>query len=333
MTGILQMVLGSKPAPVTFTVTDLLVVASGGGGGSFIGGGGGAGGYRTSSSESVTTGTSYTITVGAGGPIGTVGNDSVFSSITSDGGGAGGEYLANGGNGGSGGGGGGQDGAPGAARNGGTATSGQGSNGGTTPQQALYGASGGGGFIAGGSVSSNGNGANGGNGTTNSITGPSVGYAGGGGGGNRTSVTGNGGEGWDARLDAGLAPDAPIDVELSVGDVVLSGGELGAMMVIDACARLLPGVLGDENSSVEDSFSSGALDHPHYARPAEWRGQAVPEVLMSGDHAAIRRWRRQQALARTWERRPDLLDGLVLSPDEQEWLRAYIAQHAIDAKR
>ena len=86
MTGILQMVLGSKPAPVTFTVTDLLVVASGGGGGSFIGGGGGAGGYRTSSSESVTTGTSYTITVGAGGPIGTVGNDSVFSSITSDGG-------------------------------------------------------------------------------------------------------------------------------------------------------------------------------------------------------------------------------------------------------
>ena len=140
-------------------------------------------------------------------------------------------------------------------------------------------------------------------------------------------------EGWDARLDAGLAPDAPIDVELSVGDVVLSGGELGAMMVIDACARLLPGVLGDENSSVEDSFSSGALDHPHYARPAEWRGQAVPEVLMSGDHAAIRRWRRQQALARTWERRPDLLDGLVLSPDEQEWLRAYIAQHAIDAKR
>lgn len=128
-------------------------------------------------------------------------------------------------------------------------------------------------------------------------------------------------EGVDERLIA-----AKVDVELSVGDVVLSGGELGAMMVVDACARLLPGVLGDEASAQADSFSEGLLDHPHYARPAEWDGQKVPEVLLSGDHAAIRRWRRQQALGQTWLKRPDLLAGLELKPEEQAWLRAFIAQ-------
>lgn len=136
-------------------------------------------------------------------------------------------------------------------------------------------------------------------------------------------------EGWDARLqDAGV-----MDAELSVGDVVLSGGELGAMMVIDACARLLPGVLGNAASPVEDSFSAGLLDHPQYTRPVQWRDRAVPEVLLSGDHAAISRWRRQQALAQTWTKRPDLLEGLSLSPQEQEWLRAYIARQVDEAKR
>lgn len=123
-----------------------------------------------------------------------------------------------------------------------------------------------------------------------------------------------------------------VDVELSVGDVVLSGGELGAMMVIDACARLLPGVLGDADSAKEDSFTGGRLDHPHYARPEVWQGQSVPEVLLSGDHAAIRRWRRQQALGQTWLKRPDLLEGLDLKPDEQEWLRTFIAQQVNEAR-
>ena len=126
-------------------------------------------------------------------------------------------------------------------------------------------------------------------------------------------------------IDERLTADA-VDVELSLGDFVLSGGELAAMAVIDAVARLLPGVLGGAESAEMDSFSAGLLDHPHYTRPEDWQGRAVPEVLMSGDHAAIRRWRRQQALGATWLKRPDLLDGLELDEEAQELLREFIAQ-------
>jgi len=110
------------------------------------------------------------------------------------------------------------------------------------------------------------------------------------------------------------------DRELSVGDYVLSGGELPALTVIDAVARLLPGVLGDERSSVEESFAQGLLDWPHYTRPEIFEGKAVPAVLLSGDHADIRRWRLEQALARTAERRPDLLRTAQLSHEAQRLL-------------
>ena len=101
--------------------------------------------------------------------------------------------------------------------------------------------------------------------------------------------------------------ESAIDMEISIGDYVLSGGELPALVVIDALARLLPGTLGDERSNVEESFTEGLLDWPHYTRPEEFMGRRVPAVLLSGDHAAIARWRRQQALQRTRERRPDLV--------------------------
>lgn len=110
-------------------------------------------------------------------------------------------------------------------------------------------------------------------------------------------------EGVDERLSQDF------DDELSIGDYVLSGGELATMVLIDAMARLLPGVLGDAQSAVEDSFSNNLLDFPHYTRPAEIDGQAVPAVLQSGDHAAIAQWRRMQAIQRTRERRPDLLSA------------------------
>lgn len=119
-----------------------------------------------------------------------------------------------------------------------------------------------------------------------------------------------------------------VDEELSIGDYVLSGGELPALVLIDGLARLREGVLGDARSAEEDSFSDGLLDCPHYTRPAEYRGRRVPEVLLSGDHAAIRRWRRSQALLRTWYRRPDLLMRASLS--EQD--RALLAE-AIEAWR
>jgi tRNA (guanine37-N1)-methyltransferase len=106
-----------------------------------------------------------------------------------------------------------------------------------------------------------------------------------------------------------------IDRELSVGDYVLSGGELPALTVIDALARLLPGALNDERSSLEDSFAEGWLEGPHYTRPETFEGRAVPTVLLSGDHADIRRWRLKQALARTLARRPDLLAGAELSAE------------------
>ncbi|MCB1757476.1 MAG: tRNA (guanosine(37)-N1)-methyltransferase TrmD [Gammaproteobacteria bacterium] len=109
-------------------------------------------------------------------------------------------------------------------------------------------------------------------------------------------------EGIDERLIETL-----VDEEISIGDFVLSGGELAAMVMIDAISRLLPDVLGHEDSARQDSFSDGLLDCPHYTRPEEFDGQAVPPVLLSGDHAAIENWRKSRALGRTWQRRPDLL--------------------------
>jgi tRNA (guanine37-N1)-methyltransferase len=111
-------------------------------------------------------------------------------------------------------------------------------------------------------------------------------------------------EGIDERV-----VESEIDEEWSIGDYVISGGELAAAVIIDAVTRLLPGVLGDDQSAVQDSFVDGLLDHPHYTRPELAGDKAVPDVLLSGDHAAIRRWRRKQALGRTWQRRPDLLEG------------------------
>lgn len=125
-------------------------------------------------------------------------------------------------------------------------------------------------------------------------------------------------EGVDERLI-----EAEVDEELSIGDYVLSGGELAAMVVIDAVTRQLPGVLGHELSAQEDSYADGLLDCPHYTRPEEYRGRKVPEVLLSGNHAMIRRWRLQQALGRTEQRRPDLLAERVLTPEEQDLLAAY----------
>lgn len=118
-----------------------------------------------------------------------------------------------------------------------------------------------------------------------------------------------------------------VDEEWSIGDYVLSGGELGAMVIIDAVARLLPGVLGHEDSAGQDSFAAGLLDCPHYTRPEDIDGLAVPEVLLSGDHAAIERWRLKQALGRTWLRRPDLLARMALDETQQDLLREFIAEH------
>lgn len=126
-------------------------------------------------------------------------------------------------------------------------------------------------------------------------------------------------EGFDERLI-----EAEADEEISLGDFVLSGGEVAALAVIDAVVRLLPGVLGDEASAEADSFTGNLLDWPHYTRPECIDGRSVPEVLLGGDHAAIRRWRHQQALGRTLARRPDLLAGRELSGEERELLREYL---------
>jgi tRNA (guanine37-N1)-methyltransferase len=119
-------------------------------------------------------------------------------------------------------------------------------------------------------------------------------------------------EGFDERIRS-LA-----DLELSIGDYVLTGGELAAMVVADAVTRLLPGVLGGETSADEESFTTGLLEYPHYTRPAEYRGMVVPEVLLSGDHARIARWRREQSLLRTALRRPDLLEADVVALTDTE---------------
>lgn len=114
-----------------------------------------------------------------------------------------------------------------------------------------------------------------------------------------------------------------VDEEWSIGDYVLSGGELPVMAMIDATARLLPGVLGHKDSAAEDSFFEGLLDCAHYTRPEDFQGRVVPPVLLSGNHAAIRRWRLKQSLGRTWQRRPDLLQGKVLTKEEQKLLQEY----------
>jgi tRNA (guanine37-N1)-methyltransferase len=127
-------------------------------------------------------------------------------------------------------------------------------------------------------------------------------------------------EGVDERVRRHLATD-----EISIGDYVLTGGELPALVLIDAIARHLPGVLGDPGATLDDSHSDGLLEYPHYTRPPEFRGHTVPEVLLSGHHAQIERWRREQSLRRTWERRPDLLDSAGLSSADREFL-ARLAQ-------
>jgi len=109
---------------------------------------------------------------------------------------------------------------------------------------------------------------------------------------------------------------ALVDDEISIGDYILTGGELAALVIIDAVARIIPGVLGDERSAEEDSFSSGILDYPHYTRPPVFRDMPVPEVLLSGNHKEISRWRRKEALSRTLKRRPELLDRIRLSDED-----------------
>ncbi len=122
-------------------------------------------------------------------------------------------------------------------------------------------------------------------------------------------------EGVDERIRLHLATD-----EISIGDFVLTGGELAALIIVDAVARLIPGVLGDPGGAIDDSHASGLLEYPHYTRPAEFRGWQVPETLLSGDHARIARWRREQALLRTWQRRPDLLEKASLSEQDRRFL-------------
>lgn len=128
-------------------------------------------------------------------------------------------------------------------------------------------------------------------------------------------------EGIDERLI-----ERCVDEEISIGDFVLSGGEVPAMALLDAIVRQLPGVLNDTASAQEDSFAAGLLDCPHYTRPEEYEGQRVPEVLLSGHHEQIRRWRLMQALGRTWQRRPDLLAERVLSKEETQLLALYKEQ-------
>lgn len=128
-------------------------------------------------------------------------------------------------------------------------------------------------------------------------------------------------EGVDERLI-----ESEIDMEISIGDYVLSGGELASMVLIDAVSRLIPRVLGHKESANEDSFASGILDHPHYTRPDCFDGMDVPSVLMSGDHEKIRLWRLKQSLGRTWQRRPDLIDATMLSNEQQELLQEFIQE-------
>lgn len=123
-------------------------------------------------------------------------------------------------------------------------------------------------------------------------------------------------EGMDERIREHLVTD-----EISIGDFVLTGGELPALIVIDAVSRLIPGVLGDPDGAVDDSHASGLLEYPHYTRPPEFRGWTVPEILLSGDHGKIQKWRKEQSLLRTLARRPDLLENANLNEKEKDFLR------------
>jgi len=129
-------------------------------------------------------------------------------------------------------------------------------------------------------------------------------------------------EGIDERVQACLAAD-----EISIGDFVLAGGEIPAMAIVEAVTRLIPGVLGEPSAPFEDSYSEGLLEYPHYTRPLEYRGLPVPPVLLSGHHAEIVRWRRQQALCRTWLRRPDLLARATLTAEDRAFLRGLEEAH------
>ena len=120
--------------------------------------------------------------------------------------------------------------------------------------------------------------------------------------------------------------EAHVDEEWSVGDYVLSGGELPALVLMDAVARMVPGVLGHQASAIEDSFTDGLLDCPHYTRPEVLDGKAVPPVLLSGDHEKIRQWRQMQSLGRTWQRRPELLNNLALTEEQQRLLEVFKSQ-------
>lgn len=131
-------------------------------------------------------------------------------------------------------------------------------------------------------------------------------------------------EGYDERIRTKVTD------EISLGDFVLTGGELGAMVVIDATVRLLPEVLGNAESAVGDSFSTGLLEYPQYTRPADFRGMKVPEVLTSGNHQKIAEWRNKEALRRTYLRRPDLLDNYSLSKQEEKWLREFKTRGVAD---
>ncbi|WP_391123059.1 tRNA (guanosine(37)-N1)-methyltransferase TrmD [Psychrobacillus sp. L3] len=129
-------------------------------------------------------------------------------------------------------------------------------------------------------------------------------------------------EGYDERIREHLITD-----EISLGDFVLTGGELAAMTIVDSVVRLLPNVLGNAESHEKDSFSTGLLEHPHYTRPVEYRGHKVPDVLLSGNHAEIEKWRREQSLKRTVERRPELLETAVLTERDKQVLRVLKSYH------
>lgn len=129
-------------------------------------------------------------------------------------------------------------------------------------------------------------------------------------------------EGVDERVR-----DHLVDKEVSMGDYILTGGELSAMIMIDAISRLVPGVLGNNESASSDSFSMGLLEYPHYTRPSDYRGWPVPEVLLSGNHREILAWRRKESLRRTYVRRPDLLEKIALSPEDRETLEEIKKNH------
>ena len=128
-------------------------------------------------------------------------------------------------------------------------------------------------------------------------------------------------EGIDERL-----VEKSVDLEVSIGDYVTSGGELPAMVLVDCLVRRIPGAMNDAGSVAQDSFAEGLLDWPHYTRPEDWKDARVPDVLVSGNHAAIARWRRKQALGRTWKRRPDLVDEKSLSREDRQLLEEYLRE-------